>query len=234
MSQHIRLWKVGERDRLQEIQSERLDLERRLEQWIEHDISMIADGLLVIGKQVPTTFGGFLDLLCLDANGDLVIVELKRDRTPREVTAQVLEYASWAVNLSNDRIVEIADAYLGEKGPLEKAFRDAFGSDLPDTLNEGHQMLIVASEIDSSSERIIRYLSDVHGVRINAVTFQFFRDAGEEYLARAFLLEPTDVDYKAQSKAEAEADLHPAREDRGRARCGRTVPARRRRAATAF
>lgn len=53
------------------------------------------------------------------------------------------------------------------------AFSQRFGGkELPEVLNEQHKMLIVASEIDDSSERIINYLSDTYGVSINAVTFQ--------------------------------------------------------------
>ncbi len=35
----------------------------------------------------------FSDLLGLDKDGNIVIVELKRGKTPREVVAQLLEYA---------------------------------------------------------------------------------------------------------------------------------------------
>ena len=55
---------------------------------------MLDPDLLVIGRQVPTGFGGTVDLLCLDPTGALVVVELKKGKTPREVTAQALDYAS--------------------------------------------------------------------------------------------------------------------------------------------
>ena len=168
---------------------------------MERDVSIISTDLLVIGRQVTTDFGGSIDLLCLDYNGDVVVVELKRDRTPREITAQALDYASWVVSLSNERVTEIADKYLGERGPLEVAFEKRFGTELPEILNENHKMLIVASEIDSSSERIIKYLSDSHGVGINAVTFQYFcSEDGREFLAKVFLIEPAQVEYRAQTR----------------------------------
>lgn len=68
-----------------------LDLESRLEEWLAADISILDPGLLVIGCEVETDFGGFIDLLCVDVAGDLVVVELKRDKTPREITAQALD-----------------------------------------------------------------------------------------------------------------------------------------------
>jgi hypothetical protein len=186
---------------MKEINRSKLNEEGRLEKLLEGDISTIRDDLLVIGRQVGTDYGGWIDLLSLNREGDLVIVELKRDKTPREVTAQTLDYASWINDLSNDRITEIANKYLGDKGPLEEAFKRKFGEDLPEILNESHEMLIVASEIDSNSERIIKYLSDSYGVRINAATFQYFRDSdGKELLARVFLIEPSEVEQRNKTK----------------------------------
>jgi hypothetical protein len=201
MPSEVRLWEILDRENLKEIEKTRLDLEGRIEDWLEEDISIISDALLVIGRQVRTDSGGFIDLLCIDSQGDITIIELKRDKTPRETTAQILDYGSWVQDLSGDDIIYIADEYLDDKGPLEEAFSEAFGEDLPDVLNEQHKMLIVASGLDPSSERIIRYLSDAYGVGINAVTFNYFRDEDErEYLARAFVVEPERVEYKVQIK----------------------------------
>ena len=54
---------------------------------------------------------------------------------------------------------------------------------IPESLNEEHRMLIVGSEIDSSSQRIINYLAETHRVPINAATFN----------ARAPLFKPRRV-----------------------------------------
>jgi hypothetical protein len=200
MPQEIRLWSVTD-DRLATVEPGRLNLEGRLERWLERDPTMLGDDLLIIGKQVPTAFGGYIDLLCIDPLGDLIILELKREKTPREVTAQVLDYASWVRDLSNDDITQLADAYLADRGPLDIAFRQQFDADLPDTINESHRMVVVAARIDDATERIVRYLSDEHGVNINVVTFQYFTLGVEtELLARVFLLEPDQVDYRARTR----------------------------------
>ena len=201
MAEDIRIWEISEGKTLKEIKKAELDFEKRLEEWLNNDISLISLDLLIIGRQIETDFGGVIDLLCLDSSADVVIIELKRDKTPRDVVAQVLDYASWAKDLSNERITEIANKHLGKNGPLESAFKDRFDREFPEVLNENHKMLIVASEIDTRSERIINYLSDSYGVAINVISFQFFKDdSGKEYLARAFLIEPSEVERKAQIK----------------------------------
>lgn len=84
---------------------------------------------------------------------------------------------------------------------MENAFGEKFGLELPETLNGDHRILVVGSEIDPGSERIIRYLSDVHGVNINAATFQHV-DAGDgsELLARVFLIEPSEVGLRTRTR----------------------------------
>jgi hypothetical protein len=204
MTQDVKVWEINERGSLKEISKSKLDLEKRLEEWLEKDISMISNDLLVIGRQVETEFGGTIDLLCIEYNGDVLVVELKRDKTPREITAQVLDYASWIKDLSNEKITEIANKYLGDKGPIEEAFKGKFGMEIPEILNEHHKMLVVASKIDSSSERIIKYLSDSYGVGINAITFQYFKnEEGKEFFARVFLIDPEEAEYRTQRKSDS-------------------------------
>ena len=200
MSEEVRLWQVGTDHHLSELQRASLNLEARLQEWLAQDISVLDPGLLVIGREVETDFGGYIDLLCMDAGGNLVVVELKRDKTPREITAQALDYGSWVAELSNERVTAIAEAYLRNSG-FAQAFRNRFGTDVPETLNGDHRMLVVGAQIDESSERIIKYLSDKHGVNINAATFQYFRAPdGAEFLARVFLIEPSAVELHSRTK----------------------------------
>jgi hypothetical protein len=202
MPQEIRIWEIKNGGELRGINHSNLDFEERIEHWIEEDVSIVAEDLMVIGRQVKTDFGGYIDLLCLDAEGDLVIIELKRERTPREITSQILDYASWVKDLSNERITEIASDYLGSEDQFNEKFSRQFGEPIPEVLNEEHKMLIVAAEIDTDSERIINYLSDSYGVSINAASFQYFRDPdGREFLAKVFLIEPSEVEYKSKRKS---------------------------------
>ena len=197
MPQKIRLWEVTPQKKLSEISVREIDFEERLEDWLESDISMLDQDLMVIGRQVHTDFGGEIDLLCMDPLGGLVVVELKKGRTPREVTAQALDYASWVKGLSFQHVRALAEAHL--KGPLEEAFSERFGNDLPETLNQNRRSLIVAEEIDASTERIIRYLSDF-GVPVNVATIQhFLSENGKEMLAQVFLIEPEAAETRSST-----------------------------------
>ena len=167
-----------------------LPSEATLEDFLEKDPSLLGERLLVIGRQVHTPYGKFIDLLAMDAEGNLHVLELKRDKTPRDVVAQTLDYGSWVKTLSRDEIIDKANEHL--KGiPFEVAFQDTFHTSPPDELNDALQMTIVATSLDSSSERIVRYLREF-GVPINVVFFAFHEDYGRRYLARSWLVQGDD------------------------------------------
>ncbi len=175
--------------------------EQMLEDWLARQPDLLGMDLLVIGRQVLTDFGGRIDLLGIDDSGNLVVVELKRDRTPREIIAQVLDYASWVSTLSTRQVHEIGLNHLGRK--LELTFREHFGAPLPQTLNETHTLLIVASTFDASSQRIVRYLSEEHDISINTVFFSVFNENGRMMLATDWLLDQTEVVERSEAKKQA-------------------------------
>jgi hypothetical protein len=171
-----------------------IEKESKLEDVLYNDIGILDPSLMVVGRQVPTSFGKFIDLLAIDAQGDLTVVELKRDRTPREVVAQVLDYASWVQDLTYEHVTAIyAEQYPGQH--FEQALADRFGAvDPPESLNEDHRLVVVASELDNSTERIIAYLSANYGVPVNAVFFRHFKEGDNEYLVRSWLIDPDQAE----------------------------------------
>ncbi len=212
MPQKIRMWEITPQNTLSEISSSEINLEQQLEDWLEADISVLDPNLLVIGRQVRTDFGGEIDLLCLDSRGDTVIVELKKGKTPREVTAQALDYASWVKDLSFNQIVDIAQHYLDMGSSLAEAYEAKFDESMPDTLNQNHRSLIVAESMDDSTERIVHYLTDLN-VPINVATVQHFKAAdGRELLAQVFLIEPDVAADKAQSGSNSRRRVATTRE----------------------
>jgi len=199
MPTEIKLWQIdGERPVT--ISQEKLNLESRIEEWLRQDIGLVSDDLLVIGQQVSTDYGGSIDLLAIDSVGNLVILELKRDKTPRDIVAQVLDYASWVQGLGHEKIEEIANSFL-KNNTFEQVFNDKFQTEIPDVLNERHRMYVVASSLDSATERIVKYLSEIHDVDINVATFAYFKTSDGELLGRSLLLDETDVQTRAESKS---------------------------------
>ena len=179
------IWSLDDR---RELDASALLNENELEDLIAANIRLLNDSWMVIGRQVRTTYGGIIDLLCVDVGGDLIVVEFKRDMTPREVTAQALDYASWVSELDADELARIYLNYSGGKS-LDDAFEKHFGrkpdADIPE---RNVSMVIVATGMDGSTERILRYLQGF-GIRINVLFFSVFADQGRRYTSRAFLFD---------------------------------------------
>jgi hypothetical protein len=201
----VGIWRLGEKP--EKVHMSSLDSELKLEDALVKDLSILSSQLMFLGRQIPTAYGKFIDIVAMDASGDLSIIELKRDRTAREVVAQLLDYASWVQGLSHEEIAATySDRNQGKK--LEEGYADAFGTSLPEQINLNHQLVVVASELDSSTERIINYLSDNFGVPINAVFFRFFREGGHDYITRTWLIDPEEVEQKV-SKSKAKKGSEP-------------------------
>lgn len=197
MPLEIGVWRID--NGLKPVEFGPLDIEVRLEDILDSDIGIASPNWLVIGRQVRTDHGLFIDLLAIDRDANLVVLELKRDKTYRDVVAQLLDYGSWVRELKDDRIAQIFDDYQKQwhkaraSVSIDQAFTAKFSIALPDEMNSTHELVVVAASLDPSTERIVRYLADEYGVRINAVFFRVFRDGEREYLSRAWFLDPAEV-----------------------------------------
>ena len=197
----MNLWRIEE-DRPRPLVAAGIDEEKRLESILADDIKILGLGpLMLLGRQVLTDHGARVDLLALDEGGTLYVIELKRARTPREVVAQVLDYGSWARGLSAESLARIFESGpFAHSRTFHTAFADQFDGAPPETINENHRLVIVASQLDDSTQRIVEYLLEDYGVPINAVFFRYFRDGESEYLGRSWLKDPDVAEERARSK----------------------------------
>lgn len=194
------IWKIG--DKPEPLGTVKLDSELLLEEQIFRDISILNKDWMLIGRQVFTEFGKYIDLLAIDASGSIIIIELKKHKTPRDVVAQTIDYASWVERLPAEDVVQIYSNYVEKYNLSDKSFDTAFKNRFgvtpeEDSINSSHQMVIVAATLDASTERIINYLNDKAKIAVNAVFFSVFQDGGNQYLSRAWMIDPKETEEHA-------------------------------------
>jgi len=171
-----------------------------LEAWIEADPSIVRSGMRLIGRQVMTSSGP-LDLLAVDRSGDLVIIELKRDRLPRSALAQAIDYASDLATWSVEKISEVCVKYTGES--LEDIFSGTFPEvDIETTkINDRQRIVLVGFGAETALERMLEWLSDTYGVSINAVILKYVRTAaGSETLTRTAVISEDLEEMRSRDK----------------------------------
>ncbi|SIR35758.1 Protein of unknown function DUF91 [Pseudomonas putida] len=166
--------------------------EQFLEDMIVSAPTLLSEDWLLIGRQESTGQGGRIDLLALAPDASLVRIELKRERTPREVVAQALDYAVWVERLQANEIEAIYQRFK-PGADLAVDFQARFGTQLEaEALNQSHQIVIVAAELDASSERIVGYLNE-RDIAINVLCFQVFQLDEQQLISRAWLLDPCEA-----------------------------------------
>ncbi|RED57908.1 endonuclease NucS domain-containing protein [Cohnella phaseoli] len=190
------IWKVAG-DEVRQVRNVTLDLEVELEEIIQSNSAILDDNWLIIGRQVLTDFNTYIDLLAIDNSGSIIIIELKKHKTNREVVAQGLDYASWIKTLSASKISAIYEAYVAkyyeEQNSLEEEYYEKFRIRLEEeNINNSHQIVIVATELDSSTERIVEYLSDSL-IPINVIFFTVFEEDSTIYISRAWMIDPQET-----------------------------------------
>ena len=150
-----------------------------LEDWLENNPqSIIEDGnLLIIGRQVTTNLDSFLDLLAIDRQGDVAVIELKRDRTPRETLVQALEYASFVEPLDYDQLESIFQSYLDDASAnLAQYHHDYFdlATDEAVVFNRDQRVVIIGQRITPQVRQTSIFLRQ-KGLRVTCVEFTLFK-----------------------------------------------------------
>ena len=198
MPVELGIWNFGGDGSIQPVEYSSMESEEKLERALVTRLDVLDPSLMLLGSQVTTDYGKIIDLLAIDAEGDLHVIELKRDRTPRQVVAQLLDYATWVQNLTYADVKYIYEQKYDQI--FESAFDEQFGDGPPDEVNDNHRLTVVAAELDNSTERIIDYLSENYGVPINAVFFRYFLHGDDEFLIRSWLIDPHRAEERTQKK----------------------------------
>ncbi len=191
MGTEIRTWQIDQGS-LKPINSKLKDNGRTepydLEPWIQSNPEILSLDISIIGRQV-TSKSGPIDLLAIDSSGNLVVIELKRDRLPREALAQAIDYASDVATWSVGKISEVCTSNTGKT--LEEIFEEQF----PDielesiNINSTQRILLVGFSIEASLERMIEWLSDGYSVNINAIVLSYIKTfGGDEILMRTSII----------------------------------------------
>ena len=153
MSAEPQLFRINpenrESEKIAEVEFASLGFQERrdIQEWIAANPGILSEDLLIIGKE----FSGFdktderLDLLALDADGKLVVIELKRDDTGADAHWQAIKYASYLQRASVEDIVRMLADYgeLSEEDATSRLLQHLNADDLNALNND--QRIILAS-----------------------------------------------------------------------------------------
>lgn len=194
MPTKIKTWEIKGKENIEKIDTSLEDEGRReredLQKWIIEDPEIIHENLEILDSEVYIE-GKPIDILGFLPEGSLVVVELKRGKSPRETVAQAIDYASKIAELETNNIQDVLGVDIERKLKKMLQSRDMELSDL----KEEPRILIVASEIDEATRSMIDYLSEIYEVPINGILFTYTKlSDGCEVLTRTAVVSEEEFD----------------------------------------
>jgi hypothetical protein len=153
MSAEPQLFRINpenrESEKIAEVDFARLGFQERrdIQEWVAANPGILGEDLLIVGKE----FSGFdrtserLDLLAVDADGKLVVIELKRDDSGADAHWQAIKYASYLQHASADDIIRLLAEYseISEEDATNRLLQHLNADDLNALNND--QRIILAS-----------------------------------------------------------------------------------------
>lgn len=157
--------------------------ESDIEEILRQNVDMLCDdeeSMLIVGQQVENGSGGRSDLTAIDNEGDLVLIEIKRDKADIASRREAFEFqairyaASYATIKSTDELIQNIFAPYVEKHRKEFAQQQGLNSSeiakrfLSDfvelnnitAFNARQRIILVASEFDDQTLSAVAWLNN--------------------------------------------------------------------------
>jgi hypothetical protein len=202
MATEIQSWQIMN-GKLVPMKSNMIEEKKRekedLEQWIKTDSEILGKDIFIIGEQVNTKSGP-VDFLGIDTNGNPVVIELKRDKLPRESLAQAIDYASDIATWEIGKYSEICSKYTSKT--LEDYLSEKIeGKDIEELIiSQSIRILLVGFSIEESLSRMIEWLSNTYNISINAIILNYIKtNSGDELLSKTVII-PEEIDQEKANK----------------------------------
>ncbi|PAK42645.1 endonuclease NucS domain-containing protein [Peribacillus simplex] len=203
-------------NRLEEIQETTFsenDLKERqhIEEWIRKSPDVLGEDLLIIAHEYDKfEVNERLDLLAVDKEGNLVIIEVKRDATGSNVDFQALKYASYCARLSPNDILETYEEYVkvnsavtNAKDELMEFLEVEIEEELNNILNNSQRIIIVGKDIDKRILSVCTWLYE-NSIDIKCVTIKPYKLEGQIILDTNQIIPPYKLeDYYINKKTTA-------------------------------
>ena len=120
-----------------------------IEVWVRKNPEILGENLLIVSEQMLLPSGRQPDLLALDKSGNLVIIELKKDDSGKDVYWQAITYAANFSEFSYSDIIDMYEKYLenlGHPNPNPKDKIEEFIEEDIEKINQKQRLILVSKE----------------------------------------------------------------------------------------
>jgi hypothetical protein len=182
---------------------------QHIEEWLRKNPEVMGEDLLIIGhKYDKFEVNERLDLLAIDNDGNIVVIEVKRDVTGGNVDFQALKYASYCSRLNPNDILEIFTDYINRHGLGLDAVDELMTflnvedeETLNTVLNSSQRIIIIGKDIDKRILSVCTWLYEKN-INIKCITIKPYNYNGEIIVDLNQIIPPYKLeDYYINKKA---------------------------------
>jgi len=207
--------KDSKADRIEPVTFSKLNmLENDIEEILRNSIDMICDeeeSMLIVGRQVRNEKNGRSDLTAVDNNGNIVLIEIKRDRKDIEHRKEAFEFQAIRYAASYATIEEIDELVTNVYAPYIEKYKNEFDlgeltsyelgirklneflkiNDAEKNFNKKQRIVLVASDFDEQTLSAVAWL-DSNNVDISCYRLTPYELKEEIYFNIEKLLPTSD------------------------------------------
>lgn len=191
--------------------------ESDIEELLRQNIDMVCDeeeSMLIVGKQVRNAQLGRSDLTAIDNEGDIVLIEIKRDRRDIESRRESFEFQAIRYAASYATIREVDDLVNKVYAPYIEKYRHEFKGEAESLtsaelaarklteflaennakeFNSKQKIILVASDFDEQTLSAVAWLNK-NGVSISCYKLIPYKLNGETFMNIEKILPASDYD----------------------------------------
>ncbi|WP_028544382.1 hypothetical protein [Paenibacillus taiwanensis] len=190
--------------------------ENDIEELLRNSIDMLCDdeeSMLIVGRQVKNESHGRSDLTAVDNNGNIVLIEIKRDRKDIENRKEAFEFQAIRYAASYATIVDADDLVRKVYAPYIEKYRSEFElgeltsyelglrklneflkvNGAETSFNKKQKIILVASDYDDQTLSAVAWLNN-NGVDMSCFKLTPYKINNEVFLNAEKLLPLTNYD----------------------------------------
>jgi len=175
-----------------------------IQEWLETTPSILGEKLLIIAKE-KTYFEGTRerpDLIAIDKDGNIVIIELKRDDSGSDAHWQAIKYTSYWARFSVHDILRVYADYINIHGGKEEEEEvdeeyanqeiiDFIGQGSAENINKRQRIILISHRFSKEVITAVDWLIENYGVDIKCVQLiPYFDEDKETYYLQSNTILP--------------------------------------------
>ena len=174
---------------------------QHIEEWLRKNPEIMGEELLIIGHEYDDFENNErIDLLAIDKEGNLVVIEVKRDNSGISVDFQALKYVSYMSRRTLKEIIEIYSKYIDDNSlqldPIQEIMEFLNVDDeslLNDMINNTQRIIIIGKEFDKRVLSVCAWLYE-NGINVKCISIKPYKYNEEIFIDTNQIIPPEKIE----------------------------------------